>query len=165
MAGWRQSGIMAGALALLVAGVPGVALAGTPATFSLVSPEEAGADAQAQASGTGAPLATKAFDPMGPAIVVIAPRIDGPTRPPLDVRVEARPRNGLAIDRGSLKVRYGFLRLDVTSRLLPYGQWQGNAFVVTGAQVPAGNHTFYVAIADSAGHVGEAVMKVVVLGH
>ena len=102
---------------------------------------------------------------MAPQIVVITPKIDNPTHPPLDVRVEAHTRANLGVNRASLKVRYGFFKVDVTDRLLKYGSWQGNAFVVSGADVPAGNHVFYVSISDTSGHEGQATMKVTVLPH
>jgi hypothetical protein len=156
-----------------IAALAGTALAGgaaiDPATaqnaaFALVSPDEASASSGAlMAHGGAGMIEPKAFDPMAPQIVVISPKIDHPTHPPLDVRVEAHTRANLAVNRASLKVRYGFFRVDVTDRLVKYGQWQGNAFVVTGADVPAGDHMFYVSIADSSGHEGQATMKVTVL--
>ena len=136
------------------------------AVFSLVSPGAASASDSALAEHGGTPPAeTKGFDPMAPKIVVITPKIDNPTHPPLDVRVEAHTMANLSVNRASLKVRYGFFKVDVTERLLKYGSWQGNAFIVSGADVPAGNHVFYVSIADAAGHEGQATMKVTVLPH
>ena len=136
------------------------------AVFALVSPGEASASDGALAEHGGmVPGEPKAFDPMAPQIVVITPKIDNPTHPPLDVRVEAHTRANLGVNRASLKVRYGFFKVDVTDRLLKYGSWQGNAFVVSGADVPAGNHVFYVSISDTSGHEGQATMKVTVLPH
>lgn len=136
------------------------------AGFSLISPDEAAAsDGALAAHGGKAPFEAKAFDPMAPQIIVITPKIDHPTHPPLDVRVEAHTQASLGVNRSSLKVRYGFFKVDVTERLLKYGQWQGNAFVVSGADVPPGNHVFFVSIADTAGHEGVAAMKVIVLPH
>lgn len=151
------------ATALAAAAITGQASAQS-AAFSLISPDEASAsDSALAAHGGKLPFEAKAFDPMAPQIVVITPRIDHPTHPPLDVRVEAHTQASLGVNRASLKVRYGFFKVDVTDRLLKYGQWQGNAFIVSGADVPAGNHVFYVSIADSAGHEGQATMKVTVL--
>ena len=134
--------------------------------FSLVMPDEASASATALAAhGNMAPPEAKAFDPMAPRIVVISPKLDNPTHPPLDVRVEAHTLANLGVNRASLKVRYGFFKVDVTDRLVKYGAWQGDAFVVTGADVPPGKHVFYVSIADSAGHEGQATMNVTVLPH
>jgi hypothetical protein len=151
---------------VLVAAVLAHQASAQNAAFSLISPDEASAsDGALAAHGGKLPFEAKAFDPMAPQIVVITPKIDHPTHPPLDVRVEAHTQASLGVNRASLKVRYGFFKVDVTERLLKYGQWQGNAFIVSGADVPPGNHVFYVSIADSAGHEGQATMKVVVLPH
>ena len=157
----KQSVMMLGALA-------GVVLSSAPAMAAdkglvLVSPDEAKAETKAEASGMAPPAAAKAFDPFAPSIQVLVPRIDQPTKPPFNVRVEVIPKGNWGVNRQSLKIRYGWIGLDVTARMLQYGQWQGNAFIVSGAAAPAGTHNFKVSIADSAGHRAEADMKVVVL--
>jgi len=134
------------------------------AQWSLVSPKEAVEETSAETSGAyKAPSEALSKDPFAPAIQVLIPRIDAPTKPPFNVRVEVKPVGNLGVDYKSLKIRYGWMGLDVTARMLQYGKWQGNAFIVSGAVAPAGTHNFKVSIADTAGHRAEADMKVVVL--
>lgn len=148
----------------LAAGGP---LAARNGATSLVTDAEAAASAKAFADQPEGPpaLAAKAFLPgsaTGPTIEVLAPRLDVPTSPPFDVRVVAHPRDGLSIDRSSIRVRYGFFRIDVTQRMLALGHWQGNEFIVSRAQAPKGTHWFYVSLTDSAKQVSTVAVKVVV---
>lgn len=162
-AGWIAA---LGAAALLGVGAPLSARTGDGGA-SLVSAEEAAASAKAFADQPEGPpaLAAKAFLPgsaTGPAIEVLAPKLDMPTSPPFDVRVVAHPRDGLSIDRASIRVRYGFFRIDVTQRMLALGHWEGNEFIVSRAQAPKGTHWFYVSLTDSAKQMNTVAVKVVV---
>jgi len=132
--------------------------------WSLVSPKEAAEETSAETSGAyKEPSEVLSKDIFTPIIQVLIPRIDAPTKPPFNVRVEVKPFGNFGVDYKSLKIRYGWMGLDVTARMLQYGKWQGNAFIVSGAVAPAGTHNFKVSIADTAGHRAEADMKVVVL--
>lgn len=154
-----------GAAALLALCTPLFAEVGT--SGSLVTDDEAAASAKAFAEQPEGPpdIAAKAFLPgstTGPALEVLTPKLDTPTTPPFDVRVVAHPREGLSIDRASIRVRYGFFRIDVTQRMLALGRWQGNEFIVSQAKAPKGTHWFYVSLTDSAKQVSTVAVKVVV---
>ncbi|WP_421849621.1 hypothetical protein [Novosphingobium sp.] len=137
------------------------------AAGSLVSDAEATASAKAFAAHPGGPAAEKGLNlgksnPMAPTIEVLEPHVDAATNPPFDVRVVAHPHDGLAIDHNSIRVRYGFFRIDVTQRMLALGHWQGNEFIVNHANAPAGTHWFYVSLADTARQEANVAVKVVV---
>jgi len=158
-------GAAAGAL-LALAGPAFAGEQGLQAT-SLVSDAEAQASAKAFAVHPGGPAAEKGLtlgksNPTAPTIEVLEPQMDSATNPPFDVRVVAHPHEGLAIDHSSIRVRYGFFRIDVTQRMLALGHWQGNEFIVNHANAPAGTHWFYVTLADTARQEANVAVKVVV---
>ena len=134
---------------------------------SLVSDAEAQASAKAFLAHPGGPATEKGLafgksNPSAPTIEVLEPHTDLATAPPFDVRVVAHPHEGLAIDHSSIRVRYGFFRIDVTQRMLALGHWQGNEFIVNHANAPAGTHWFYVTLADTARQEANVAVKVVV---
>jgi hypothetical protein len=127
--------------------------------FALVTPAEASASAAAHA--TDAP-AIKSLNPFAPRIDVVQPVMARPLANPFDVVVRFTPQGDAALDPKSLKIRYGFFRVDVTARLLGAARWQGNEISASGAEAPKGTHHFYVQIADSRNRVAETDMIVVV---
>lgn len=157
---------LAAAALLAMAGPANAQGQGLPAG-SLVSDAEAVASAKAFAAHPGGSAMEKGLNlgksnPMAPTIEVLEPHVDAATNPPFDVRVVAHPHEGLAIDHNSIRVRYGFFRIDVTQRMLALGHWQGNEFIVNHANAPAGTHWFYVSLADTARQEANVAVKVVV---
>lgn len=135
---------------------------------SLVTAREAAASAKAFAAHPEAEAAASArhgyLGDNGPAPIldVLTPKAGLPAKPPFDVRVVARPPEGLGIDRSSIRIRYGFFKIDITKRMLALGRWEGNEFVVHQANAPAGTHWFYVTLADTAHHQATVSLKVIV---
>lgn len=135
---------------------------------SVVSPREAAASARAFRAHPEGPVLAEdrlnysAANPLAPTIEVVEPHVDTATNPPFNVRVVARAHEGLAIDHNSIRIRYGFFRIDVTKRMLALGHWQGNEFIVNHANAPAGTHWFYVTIADTDHREANVAVKVVV---
>lgn len=135
---------------------------------SLVSEAEAVASAKAFAEHPEGPEVANgkhlymSANPDAPELDVLMPKVGLPARPPFDVRVAVRPRDGLAVDRSSIRIRYGFFRIDITKRMLALGRWEGNEFIVRQAKAPAGIHWFYVTVADTAHHAASVSLQVVV---
>jgi hypothetical protein len=157
-----------GGAALL--GLAAVLPAGASArTANLVTPAEAAASAKAFAAHPEAQdLSAAAHSYLGdtaqaPTIDVLTPKAGLPAKPPFDVRVVARPPEGLGIDRSSIRIRYGFFKIDITKRMLALGRWEGNEFIVHQAKAPAGTHLFYVTVADTAHHQATVSLRVVIL--
>lgn len=154
--------------ALLVVSALASAQARDRAAARLVTESEAAASAKAFAAHPEGPAVAEnrlnyaGANPLAPTIEVVEPRVDGATNPPFNVRVVAHPREGLAIDRNSIRIRYGFFRIDVTQRMLALGHWRGNEFVVNHASAPAGTHWFYVTLADTDHREANVAIKVVV---
>ena len=149
--------------ALLVSGTPAIAR-----TVSLVTDEEAAASAKAFAANPDVQdMSAARHDYLGntapaPILDVLTPKAGLPAKPPFDVRVVARPPEGLGIDRASIRIRYGFFKIDITQRMLAMGRWEGNEFVVRQAKAPAGTLWFYVTLADTAHHQATVSLRVVI---
>lgn len=137
-------------------------------TMNLVTDAEAAASAEAFAAHPDVQdLSAARHGYLGntglaPVLDVLAPKAGLPAKPPFDVRVVARPPEGLAIDRSSIRIRYGFFKIDITQRMLALGHWEGNEFVVHQAKAPAGTHWFYVTLADTAHHQATVSLRVVI---
>lgn len=157
----------AGAAALLGLGTTLHAGVGAR-TMSLVTDDEAAASAKAFAAHPEAQdLPAARHNYLGdkapaPVIDVLTPKAGLPAKPPFDVRVVARPPEGLGIDRSSIRIRYGFFKVDITKRMLALGRWEGNEFIVRQAQAPVGTHWFYVTLADTAQHQATVSLRVVI---
>lgn len=138
------------------------------AASMLITPQEASVSAAAFAAEPNGPTTvTKQFlptgaDPLAPALEVLAPHTEAPIVPPFDVAVTAHPQGGASISRQSLRIKYGFFRFDVTDRMMKLGKWDGNTFLISHTDAPAGTHLFYVSLSDNAGHAASTTVKVVV---
>ena len=60
---------------------------------------------------------------------------------------------GATINRSPLRVKYGWLGIDVTQRLLGHATWTAGGLFAADADVPTGNHRISVSIADNLGEV------------
>lgn len=161
-----RGGVALGGAALL--GLGSALNAGPgPRTVSLVTKSEAAASAKAFAAHPEAQDGSAArhgyVSDTAPVLDMLMPKAGLPAKPPFDVRMVARSPEGLAIDRSSIRIRYGFFKIDITQRMLALGRWEGNEFIVHQAKAPAGTHWFYVTLADTAHHEATVSFKVVVL--
>jgi len=124
--------------------------------FQLVSPEEF---AQSQAAPQ---IETKAMilsEPGAPEIVVIAPESRGKIRTPMDIRLVFVPADGARIDPQSLRILYGWLKLDITDRVMQHATMSVSELLVSGADIPVGNHKIIVRVTDDKGRTGEKSVK------
>ena len=98
----------------------------------------------------------KGIDAALPRIVFDKPSPNGMVSAPLDVVVKFVPEAGSEIVPGSLKVYYGFMKLDITDRIIKRAQINNNALVASGAEIPAGSHKLTLEIRDTKNRVGRA---------
>lgn len=98
----------------------------------------------------------------GPTVEVVAPaKAVGKIRSPLNFRVRFEPHSGNPIDLSSFQFLYIKVpTVDLTPRVTPFLTDKG--FSIDAANVPPGEHTFVVSIADSTGRRGTAVVAVVI---
>lgn len=95
----------------------------------------------------------------GPLIRVAAPAGFALT-PPVDVDVTFEPRDGAAVDMGSLRIDYrlGLAWLNVTDRIRKKATIKGARLLARGADLPPGNHKLRFSIRDADNRSTRAVV-------
>ena len=98
-----------------------------------------------------------------PVITVKQPDVSHPLHNPMTFDIQFSAAHGATINRSTLRVRYGWLGIDVTQRLLGHATWTASGLFAADADVPTGNHRIRVSIADNLGRVGTRVANLNVL--
>ena len=144
-------------MTVLTSALIGVALAGAAqqAGFQLLSAGEYHDELSARAA-PGAQFTLRAADFNAPTIAVVKPDRAAPIQPPVDIDVRFTPAQGASVNIATLKILYGFLRLDITQRILqaPGVQVSPAALKASGAQLPHGSHKLLIEVADNLGRIG-----------
>lgn len=131
------------ALGLLIA-------AGPAAAFDLVTADELRAERMAPE-----PARMRSVPALGaPVIELLAPTVGRAITPPIDIRLRWSGSDGVAIDPSSVKVRYGRLGIDITSRVLAAAKVDAGGIEAPGARLPAGEHRLAVEVADMQRRLG-----------
>ena len=129
-------------------------------SFVLVSPAEYQAEvAGAAAAETEFELFVKGNDVGAPAIQVQKPQIDKGVKPPVDIEVRFVPERDVSVNLDSLRILYGMLRIDVTSRVLEHASVTAQGVSAPGADLPRGTHTLTIEIADTLGRTARQRFK------
>ena len=130
--------------------------AGRAQAWDLISQAEAERDHQAEAAqGPVTRPQAKAFQPNAPQIEVRQPhRLEG-VKAPFAIQLSFRSGDGAELDLKSFKVLYGFLKLDITSRLLEKAKLSTEGLMLEDAAIPSGQHRLRVLLKDSKGREGE----------
>jgi hypothetical protein len=126
-----------------------------PGGFELLSAGEYRDELVARAA-PGAQLSLRAADFNAPTITVVKPDHSAPIQPPVDIDVHFTPAQGATINIATLKILYGFLKLDITQRILqaPGVQVSAGGLKASGAQLPSGSHKLFIQVADNLGRTG-----------
>ena len=98
-----------------------------------------------------------------PVITVKQPDVSRPLHNPMTFDIQFSAAQGATINRSTLRVKYGWLGIDVTQRLLGHATWTASGLFAADADVPTGNHRISVSIADNLGRVGTRVANLNVL--
>jgi hypothetical protein len=138
-------------------------LAGPALALDLITPTEAARDRDAEAAQTASPVfRAKAFTPGAPLIEVRQPgRLEG-IKAPFPIQLGFKGSDGAELDLKSFRVLYGFLKLDITARLLEKARLTADGLVLDDAAIPSGSHRLRIQLKDSKGREGEldVVLKV-----
>jgi hypothetical protein len=128
--------------------------------FQLLSEQEYQSELAARAK-PGASFVRRAADLNAPTITVVKPDGSGPLQPPVDIDVRFQAAAGATVSLPSLKIRYGFLGIDVTQRILaaPGVQVSAGGLRANGAQLPSGSHKLVIEIADNYGRTGRQTLE------
>jgi hypothetical protein len=126
-----------------------------PGGFELLSAREYSDELVARAE-PGAQLSLRAADFNAPTITVKKPDRSASIQPPVDIDVHFTAAQGATINIATLKILYGFLKLDITQRILqaPGVQVSSEGLRASGAQLPRGNHKLFIQVADNLGRTG-----------
>lgn len=149
---------------LLTAGLAGFLVPGQASAWDLVSADEVARDRQALvAHGNEAPGFHKSFTMGAPLIEVRQPtRLDG-VKPPFPIQLNFKASNGAEPDLKSFHVFYGFLKLDITARLLEKARLTPDGLALDDAAIPSGSHRLRIQLKDSKGREGELDVTLKVL--
>jgi hypothetical protein len=128
--------------------------------FELLSPGEYKSELAARAL-PNAHFAVRGADFNAPTITVVKPDRAASIQPPVDIEVRFTPASGATVNISSLKILYGFLKLDVTQRILkaPGVEVTPAGLKANGAQLPSGNHKLLIEVADNLGRVGQQSLE------
>jgi hypothetical protein len=95
----------------------------------------------------------------GPRIVVNSPQTGETYTAPVAIDIRFEPRDDADVDLNSLKVVYvKLIKIDITERVAPYASTDG--ITVPQADLPAGNHTLILSIADAHGKTSSQIIHV-----
>lgn len=124
--------------------------AGPAAAFELVTADEWRADLAAPLP----PRTRSVPAPGAPSIELLAPAIGKSIASPMDIRLRWSGADGVPIDPASVRVRYGRLGLDVTSRVLGAAKVDAAGIEAPGAKLPSGEHRLTIEVADMQRRIG-----------
>lgn len=128
--------------------------------FDLLSDQEYRSELTARTL-PGAALVPRAADLNAPSITVVTPDSSAPIQPPVDIDLRFKPAAGATVNIGSLKILYGFLKLDITQRILqaPGVQVSAAGLTAKGARLPSGSHKLLIEISDNLGRGGSQLLE------
>jgi hypothetical protein len=121
------------------------------ATWQLITGEEFERDRSAPRSRG---LLSPTVQPGAPIIEVDQPDQSTAIKAPVNIRLRFLPQGGAKIDLASFRATYGWLGIDITSRIVEHAQITASGLSANSAQIPAGNHQVTLQIADNLHRVG-----------
>jgi len=127
------------------------ALSRRAGAWTLITPEEFARDQSAPH------ITPRGLAPLrlgGPVIEVDRPDATKPITTPVTIRLRFIPQGGATIDVASFRVTYGWLHLDITSRILEHAQVNQSGLVATNADISSGKYSITLQIADNLHRVG-----------
>jgi hypothetical protein len=137
-----------------------VAGASSGGGFDLLSDQEYRKELDARAQ-PGATLVPRAADLNAPSITVMSPDRSAPIQPPVDIDLRFKPAEGATVNVASLRILYGFLKLDITQRILqaPGVQVSASGLTAKGARLPSGSHKLLIEVTDNLGRAGRQLLE------
>ena len=104
-----------------------------------------------------------ATQPGAPIIEVEQPDETKPIKSPLTIRIHFRPKEGATIDLTSFRVRYGWLAVDITKRIIEHAHVSASGLLANNTDIPAGRHRVTLQVADNMHRVGIRTFEFTVL--
>jgi hypothetical protein len=97
--------------------------------------------------------------PGAPLIQVRSPSIVDELKAPFPIRVEFEAGEGSEVLPATFKVYYGFLKLDITDRVVQKVRVERGGVTIEEADIPSGSHKLVLQIKDSKGRLGETALS------
>lgn len=97
--------------------------------------------------------------PGAPLIQVRSPSIVDELKAPFPIRVEFKPGEGAEVLPSTFKVYYGFLKLDITDRVVKKVRVETSGVAIEEADIPSGSHKLLLQVKDSKGRLGETALS------
>ena len=129
--------------------------------IALVTAEEVRAESLARFE---APPRMRSFpEPGAPKIDVLQPVISRASlQNPIRIELQFSSASDAEIDPGSFRAYYGFLRIDLTERILQNVRVAKSGLKIENAEIPPGSHRLFLRIADSKERATETEVRFVV---
>jgi hypothetical protein len=133
-------------------------------TWSLITKEEYdrevawSRDRKPSSVDTAAPPA-----PGAPTIDIQQPDQNRPIKSPVTVVIAFSAQPGSKIDPSSIRVWYGFLKLDITDKIKQYAKIDESGMRADNAQLPVGTHNVIFSISDNKGRVASRAVVITVV--
>jgi len=102
-------------------------------------------------------------EPGAPRILVDSPKINTSVASPTTLKLRFEPEAGTTIRPETFKVKYGSLRIDITTRITSSSAVTEQGFEVQKAALPKGRHTLVIAIEDGVGRLSERQLQFEIL--
>jgi hypothetical protein len=128
--------------------------------FQLLSAGEYRSELAARAA-PGAKLSLRGADLDAPTITVVAPAGSAAITPPVDIDLRFKAAPGATVDPKTLKILYGFLKIDVTQRIVsaPGVEISAAGLKAAGARLPSGDHKLLIEVADNLGRTARQPLE------
>jgi hypothetical protein len=129
--------------------------------IALVTLDEVRAEAQARIEK---PPRTRSLPtPGAPKIQVLQPEISvTPLQNPIRIELQFSSASDADIDPASFRAYYGFLRFDITERIVKSVRVTKSGLKIENAEIPPGSHRLFLRIADSKERATETEVRFVV---
>lgn len=128
----------------------GMTLWSTSHAFELITAEEAAQNARPPEGYT----LRQAAPTEPPRIVVDQPKRRD-LKNPIDIVIRFIPETGTQANPDSLKILYGWMGIDITERIRNQARITTQGITAHGAELPTGDHTLTIQVADSKQRVGQ----------
>jgi hypothetical protein len=101
--------------------------------------------------------------PGAPKIHVLQPVISrAPLQNPIRIELQFSSASDADIDPASFRAYYGFLRIDLTERILNSVRVAKSGLKIENAEIPTGSHRLFLRIADSKERTSETEVRFVI---
>jgi hypothetical protein len=130
------------------------------AAWELITNEELEREKSASAVQSHEAPASAAPAQLGaPTIDVEQPDAARPITSPITIRIRFTPQPGSTIQPGSFRATYGWLGIDITSRIIANAKVDASGIVAENANIPPGQYQVTLQIADNLHRVGRRVLN------